>query len=168
MPTLVRLAACVALLAAAAGCALLQGPALSAGQTEAEVLALLGRPTARYALGAQGTRVEFARGPFGRQTWMVDFGPDGRVSRFDQVLNEAHFAEFQQRAPGMSRDELLRTLGTPGERKHGGWAGGQIWSWRYPTNDCLWFQVTLGDDARVKAGSYGIDPSCDVNDRARD
>ena len=154
--------------ALAGGCALFQPPPLAVGQSEPQVLGLLGRPTARYALAEGGTRVEFARGPMGRQTWMVDFGADGRVRAFDQVLNEANFADFQQRAPGMSRDELLRTLGTPAQRKHGGWAGGEIWSWRYPTNDCLWFQVTLGDDARVKAGSYGIDPSCDVDDKTRE
>lgn len=155
------LAAC-----ALAACALVQGPPLARGQTLAEVQALLGAPSGRYELPGGLTRLEFARGPYGRQTWMVDLGADGRVAAYDQVLNEMHFAEFAQRAPGMTRDELLRTLGRPAERRHGGWAGGEIWSYRYPTNDCLWFQVTLGEDTRVRAGSYGIDPACDVNDKA--
>jgi len=154
-----------AVLAGLGGCALLLGPELKVGQTEGELVAQLGRPTARYALGGGQTRLEFARGPFGRHTWMVDLDPaSGRSVRFEQVLNEAHFAVFQQKAPGMSRDELLRTLGTPGERRHGGRMGGELWSWRYPTNDCLWFQVSLGDDQRVISGGYNIDPTCDLGD----
>ncbi len=151
---------------ALAGCALFQPPPLALGQTEAEVQALLGLPTARYAMADGLQRLEFARGPFGRHTWMVDIGPDGRSRHFDQVLNTRHFASFAERAPGMSIDELLRTLGRPGDRQHGGWAGGETWSWRYPTNDCLWFQVSIGADRKVIGGGYGIDPMCDVNDRS--
>ncbi len=79
-----------------------------------------------------------------------------------QVLNEMSFLDFQRRAPGMSRAELLRTLGRPGERRHGGWQSGEVWSWRYPTNDCLWFQVSIGEDGVVRDGAYGIDPRCDA------
>ena len=79
------------------------------------------------------------------------------------MLNESHFADFQGRAPGMSRAALLRELGTPGERKGAGLMGGELWSWRYPTNDCLWFQVTLDTDTdQVRAAGYGIDPRCDA------
>lgn len=149
-----------------AGCALFEPPPLAMGQSEAEVTALLGAPTGRYGLPDGVTRLEFARGPFGRQTYMVDIGPDGRSRRFDQVLNTMHFAQFAERAPGMSVDELLRSLGRPGERQRLGWVGGELWSWRYPTNDCLWFQVSLGVDGKVIGGGYGIDPACDVNDTA--
>jgi hypothetical protein len=99
---------------------------------------------------------------------MVDIDAGGRITAANQVLNEASFAEFQRRAPGMSRDELLRTLGRPGEVRSGGWQGGQVWSWRYPTNDCLWFQSSVGDDGVVKDGVYGIDPHCDAaSDKTR-
>ena len=150
---------------ALAGCSMFQPPPLALGQTEPEVLALLGTPTGRYEMPDGVSRLEFARGPYGRQTWMVDIGPDGRSRRFEQVLNTYHFARFAERAPGMGIDELLRTLGRPGERQHGGWAGGETWSWRYPTNDCLWFQVSIGEDRKVISGGYGIDWSCDANDK---
>lgn len=139
----------------------------SAGSTEAQAVAALGRVTSRYPLPAGGQRLEFATGPMGRTTWMVDLGPDGRSTRAEQVLNTMHFAAFAERAPGMSQDELLRTLGRPAERRHAGLAGGETWSWRYPTNDCLWFQVSVGADGRVIGGGYAIDPVCDVNDGAR-
>ena len=147
------------------GCAAFAPPP-APGQSEAEVLQRLGAPTARYTLPAGATRLEFASGPYGRTTWMVDIDTAGRVTAARQVLNEANLADFQARAPGMSRDELLRTLGRPGERRHGGWQGGEVWSWRYPTNDCLWFQVSIGADGVVRDGAYGIDPRCDApNDR---
>lgn len=155
------------LLAAAvlAGCVSLRGPQLAIGQTEAELVAQLGPPTGRYAMPDGVQRLEWATGPLGRHTWMVDIGRDGRSLWFDQVLNSAHLADFARRAPGMEIPQLLRELGRPAERSHGGWAGGQTWSWRYPTNDCLWWQVSIGRDGKVIGAGQGIDPLCDVNDR---
>ena len=149
-----------------AGCAALTPPDIRPGQTEADVQRRMGPPTARYPMAGAGTRLEYATGPFGRTTWMVDIDAAGQVTGASQVLGEASFAAFQAKAPGMSRDELLRTLGRPGERRHGGWQGGEVWSWRYPTNDCLWFQVSIGTDGIVRDGAYGIDPRCDVGTRA--
>jgi hypothetical protein len=145
-----------------AGCAVFAPPDIRLGQTESEVRAVLGVPTGRYAMPDAATRLEFATGPYGRTTWMVDLDPAGRVAGARQVLDEASFADFQARAPGMTRDELLRTLGRPGERRGGGRAGGEVWSWRYPNNDCLWFQSSIGEDGRVRDGAYGIDPRCDA------
>ncbi len=129
------------------------------GQGEAEVLAAAGEPTARHALPAGGQRLEYAAGPMGRETWMFDLDPQGRVVGRLQVLNEAQFIALQ---PGISREELLRTLGRPAERRPGGWQPGEVWSYRYPNNDCLWFQVSLGSDDRVASGTYGNDPRCDM------
>ena len=137
------------------------------GQSVSQVVRLRGSPTASYAMPNGVTRLEFATGPFGRETWMVDVDASQQVLAAQQVLNEASFADFQRHAPGMSRDELLRTLGRPGERRGGGWQGGQVWSWRYPTNDCLWFQASIGDDGLVRDGAYGIDPACDTRNDGR-
>jgi hypothetical protein len=138
------------------------------GQPRDAVFAAWGTPTARYAMPAGAERLEYATGPFGRTTWMVDVDAGGRVTGARQVLGEAHFAEFQGRAPGMSRDELLRTLGRPGERHGAGLKGGETWSWRYPTNDCLWFQVTVDTAANVvRDAGYGIDWRCDARSDSR-
>ncbi|MDE2274956.1 MAG: hypothetical protein KGK09_01540 [Burkholderiales bacterium] len=149
-----------ALTAALAGCAAIGLHPPVAGQTEAQVLARDGPPTARYAMPGGAARLEYASGPAGRETWMVDIDASGHVIAARQVLNEAAFDAFQRHAAGMSRAQLLRTLGTPGERRGGGWQGGEVWSWRYPNNDCLWFQVSIGDDGRVRDGAYGFDPMC--------
>jgi len=139
------------------------------GATRDEVRSRWGEPTGAYPLPAGMQRLEFASGPYGRTTWMVDVQPDGRVQAARQVLNEAEFLNVQiAAARGLSRDELLQLIGRPGERRHGGWQGGQVWSWRYPTNDCLWFQVSITDQGQVRDGAYGVDPACDTPPDARD
>jgi hypothetical protein len=156
--TLIALAVCVWLSA----CALpLPGP----GTSREEVLRAWGTPTARYPL-RPGERLEYATGPSGRTTWMFDVDGNGRLTQARQVLNEREFEAAQ--ASSLTGEQLLLRLGTPGERKGGGYAGGQVWSWRYPTNDCLWFQASVADDGRVTGSAYSIDPACDARDPGRE
>ena len=49
----------------------------------------------------------------------------------------------------------------PGEVFGVGWQNAVVWNWRYPTNDCLWFQVTVRRDGTVQDAGKGIDPRCD-------
>ncbi|HNU10830.1 MAG TPA: hypothetical protein PKJ45_05640 [Rubrivivax sp.] len=160
----VRRLAALLLAAPLAACVLLQGPQLALGQTEAELVAQLGAPTGRYAMPNGNQRLEWATGPFGRHTWMVDLGPDGRSVWFAQVLERSYLARFAARAQGMDTQQLLRELGRPAEKQPNGWGGGQTWSWRYVTNDCLWWQVSIDKDDKVTGAGEGIDPICDVND----
>ncbi len=145
-----------------ASCGHLLPGRVALGQGEAEVLAAVGPPTARHALPDGGIRLEYATGPMGRETWMFDLDAQGRVVDIRQVLVDAQFLALQ---PGISREELLRTLGRPGERRSGGRQGGEVWSYRYPNNDCLWFQVSLDDDGRVRSGTWGNDPRCEMRVR---
>ncbi|MDH4391910.1 MAG: hypothetical protein QE285_10885 [Aquabacterium sp.] len=151
----------IGLAAALAGCAVLQpAPPPVAGQAEAQVLASRGTPTSRYTLPAGGQRLEYATGPYGRTTLMVDLGSDGRVTTSAQVLTEANFAKVHD---GMPRDAVLRLLGRPAE-KAGEYMDRQTWSWRYPTYDCLWARITFEPDGKVRGGaSLMPDPRCDVD-----
>jgi hypothetical protein len=152
-----------ALVAALAGLAACAGPGLTplpAGSDEAAVLQRWGAPTGRYAMPG-GSRLEYATGPYGRTTWMVDLDSAGRVTGAQQVLDERNLQAVQGRLPGMTREELLRTLGRPGERRGGGRQGGEVWSWRFESPWCLWFQVSIGDDGIVRDGVFGPDPLCD-------
>lgn len=139
-------------------------PPPAPGTPREAVLQAWGQPTARHALPGGTERLEYATGPFGRTTWMIDLDTTGRVRQARQVLNEAEFLQVQIRAGSgaLTREELLRWIGTPGERRHGGWAGGEVWSWRYPTNDCLWFQASVADSGRVTSAAFGTDPVCDA------
>lgn len=162
-PSARRAAGVATWLAAAAwlaGCASLQPPQATPGQTEADVVARLGPPTGRYTLPAGGQRLEYATGPYGRTTVMVDLGRDGRVTASQQVLTEANFAQV---GPGMSRDAVLLLLGRPAD-KAGEFMNRQTWSWRYPTYECLWVRITFEPSGRVRGGaSYLPDPRCDAD-----
>jgi hypothetical protein len=153
-PRLPCLAAYALLLVACAA------PPPPVGASRDDVLKARGRPTAQYTLPSGGERLEYATGPYGRTTWMIDLDASGRVTQSHQALNEAEFLAAQS-VPDLKRDGLLLRLGTPGERKNGGRAGGEVWSWRYPTNDCLWFQASVADSGQVTGSGYFIDPMCD-------
>lgn len=161
MPT-IRLWLALLAAALAAACGTYRPQEIKPGMTEAEAAALIGKPTGRYPGPDGQTRVEFAFGPYGRVTWMLDLDASGRVIDAKQVLNEWHFIWFQNHAAGHDTAWVRYQLGRPGEVLPLGWLGGQIWAWRYPTNDCLWFVLTVNTDGTLRdAGSYGIDPRCD-------
>lgn len=148
---------------ALAGCA---GPGLTRlepGIDETAVTARWGAPTGRHAL-PEGTRLEYATGPYGQETWMVDLDRTGRVVRARQVLEYMALQGIQPDLPGMDREQLVRTIGRPGERRAGGRAGGEVWSWRIDSPFCLWFQAGIGDDGRVKDAVFSPDPLCDARD----
>ena len=151
------------LLAALAGCATYKPQDLRTGMTEAEVTQTLGLTlTGRYP-GPQGqTRLEYATGPWGRLTWMVDLDAQGKTVAWGQVLNETAFGYVQANFSGQDQQWLQYTLGRPSVVIPLGWLGGSVWSYRYPTTNCLWFQVTVNKDGTLRdGGGYGADPSCD-------
>jgi hypothetical protein len=157
-----RMALILALALAGAACGTFKPQELRTGQTEAEVIQLMGQPTGRYAGAAGVTRLEFATGPYGRTTWMVDLDTSGKALAWAQVLNETAFGYVQTNFEGKDQGWLRFTLGRPGEVRGGGWQGGQVWSWRYPTNECFWYQVSILDGGKLRdGGAYGIDPRCD-------
>jgi hypothetical protein len=144
-----------------AGCAGYSAQGITPGQTVAQVEQQLGAATGRYPLAQGGTRLEYARGPYGKHTYMIDLDAQGRVSGWQQVLTEANFNQVAVQ-PGMPVDELLRRLGRPTHMRSGGWQPGEVWSWRYDAVFCQWFQVSVVD-ARVRDASYGPDPLCDID-----
>jgi len=150
-------------LMAIAAAALLSACAWAPPQPGSRVEALhaaWGSPTARYALPEGVQQLEYATGPYGRQTWMVQVDATGRVLQARQVLTEAELMATQAAAP-LPADALLRRLGTPGERR-GARGGGETWSWRYDTNDCLYFQFSVDAKGMARSGAFAIDPQCDV------
>lgn len=156
-----RFVAVVALLLGA--CATSYGPgSLPTGSPSAEAVAGMGPPTGRHALDGGGTRLEFARGPMGLHTYMLDFDAADRLVRVEQVLTESRFYELR---PGMSADEVLRRIGRPSDQR---WLPRQrqrLWSYRYETPFCIWFQVSIGTDDRVAELGHNLDPMCESLDR---
>lgn len=145
---------------------LLAACAVQVPPTEQQALATWGPPTARHVLAAGIQRLEYATGPMGRSTWMLDIDAQGRVLAAQQVLTDSHLAAVQQALP-LPAAALRARIGRPGEVQGGGWAGGQVWSWRYETNDCLWFRVSVDDAGIAQSAAFLIDPRCDAPSDAR-
>lgn len=155
---LIRLSIAAALLALVAGCASYAPSGVRNGQSADEVTRAMGQPTGRHALAGGGQRLEYARGPMGKHTYMVDLDAGGRVTGWDQVLNETNFNKLPT---GLTRDEVVMRLGRPSERFYIGWQELDVWAYRYPINECQWFMVSMGREGRVVGTSYGIDWRCD-------
>jgi hypothetical protein len=135
---------------------------LAVGQSEADALAQLGEPTVRAALPNGGTRLDYARGPYGKHTYRVVLDTGGKVASVSQLLTETNFETLR---PGWSREQVSDRLGPPSETR-GGWRGlGEVWSYRYDwSNLCRWFQVWLVD-AKVRDVGYAPDPVCEEKRR---
>ena len=144
--------------ALAAGCASLAPPSLSLGTSVADAQRSLGAPTGQYPLADGGTRLEYGRAPYGQQTWMFDFDARGGFTQATQVLTEARFNRIPK---GMTRDELLTTLGHPSQQSVIGLLRQTVWSYRFAGHFCQWFQVGINAAGRVADTGYYPDPLCD-------
>ena len=153
--------ACALLLTACAG---YSPKGLQPGQPETDVVKQMGTPTGRYTLPNGGTRLEFARGPAGRETYMVDFDTAGRMVDWEQVMDLWYLTRI---TPGLSTEDVLMRVGHPGSTIPIKRQQLVVWNYRYPTNDCLWFQISIGDDGKVISGGQGTDPQCDAPSDAR-
>ena len=118
--------ACAALLAA---CASYDGHGLRVGaSTEAEVRSVMGAPAMEFEGSDGSKRLAYPRGPLGTQTFMADVGKDGVLKSVRPVLNDDVFYRIQ---PGMTRDEVLRMIGPPGETMTFPRLGQVSWDYRY-------------------------------------
>jgi len=152
-----RLAA-LALGALLAGCATGLPYGLQPGASAEEVVQRLGRPGAEVPLPGGGRRLEFASGPFGRTTYMVELDAQGRLLRWENVLDEAHFNDI---VAGLTREQVRERLGPPsviwGVRYH----DQTVWSYRSEGRRCELFHVGITPQGVVEDTSYGPDPLCE-------
>ncbi|KQW37567.1 hypothetical protein [Rhizobacter sp. Root404] len=149
------LAACAAL----AGCGTLAPGGLPPGTPIAQARGALFAPTGEYALPDGGTRLEFAQGSFGKQTYMLDFDRSGRLVTSQQVLTELNLATI---TPGMTAEQVRMRFGRPAWVFGVNYPRGQVWNYRFDGGDCVWYQVSIADaDHRVVEANVGTDPACD-------
>lgn len=130
-------------------CAAYDGRVLQPGiSTEAEVRGLMGEPAMEFR-DADGTRrLAYPRGPLGSQTYMADLGGDGTLRTVRAVLNDDAFSQIQ---PGLTRAEVLRMIGPPGDTM--AFARSRQFAWDYRYTD-TWgylaiFSVTFDQDGKV-------------------
>lgn len=143
-------------------CAGFGPPTFPKGVSIDTVMQRMGTPTGEHRLPSGLRRLEFARGPFGRQTYVFDFDSAGQLVNSDQVLTESHFNAIKA---GMTAEDVLTQLGKPSTiwaipRQHQ-----LVWSYRYDAMACQWFMVGMGTaDNKVVDTAYGPDPICDEDD----
>lgn len=138
---------------------------LQPGTPVAEVVQRMGPPTAEYALTDGARRLEFARGPYGKHTYMIDIDPQGRVAGWQQVLTEPVFNAIPQ---GLGREDVLKRIGRPSDEMIIARRNERVWSYRYESPFCQWFQVSLDRTTdKVTETGYNVDPICDANDDDR-
>jgi hypothetical protein len=124
-------------------------PIVPGESREAELYERFGQPDERRE-ASDGSRVlVYPGGPLGTQSWRFTVSPEGIVERIEQLLDEAHFARI--RAP-MTRDEVRRELGRPGESMRFANLQEEVWSWRYLDfgNRRMFFNVHFDPQGRVK------------------
>jgi hypothetical protein len=112
-------------MAALAGCASYgPGDRLDRGTTLAQAEQQMGARTGLYPLPGGGQRAEFARGPFGKHTYMLDYDAGGQLVAWNQVLTEENFTRI---VPGMKQDEVLLAIGHPSNSSYLSYQKRALW-----------------------------------------
>lgn len=147
---------CLVAILVLAACASVDPGGLKPGASLSEITKQMGEPRATYPLANGGKRLEF-RGT-GAQTFMMDVDASGKLIQSVQVLNETNFRNI---VAGMTREQVLATLGKPDNVAPGGRQGGEVWSYNFRNTQCQWFQVAIGADGRTSSGgTQAMLPSC--------
>lgn len=137
------------LLSLFASCASYSGAGLKPGiSTMEDVVRVMGQPAMRWQNPDHSAQLAYPRGPASLHTYMVFIAPDGKLQRIENALDPKVVARVQ---PGMTQDEVLRTLGPPPR----GWTtyypsrDELEWEWRYCNdwNEAARFDV-LFDNAK--------------------
>ena len=143
------------------GCAgPLGGPPPLPGEPLAAVTAKLGQPTAVYPL-PDGQELEYAKGPYGQQTYMAQFGPGGRLRSFEQVLTGEKFATIKLNSA--THQDVLRIVGRPAETSRVHLNNYEVWSYRYKEAG-VWnsmMHVHFDEAGIVRLMQNGPDPMYD-------
>lgn len=144
------------------GCTAYSPSGLPERSSVADARERLGTPRAEYSLAGGAKRLEYARGPAGLHTFMLDFDASGTMQSWFQALYEENFATIRN---GMTSDAVLLALGHPAHQ-FGVWSGQQtIWAYRFDSPFCQWFMVGVNPQGQVASTSYGPDPRCEATSK---
>lgn len=143
-------------LLATSGCASYGPSNESIGLDRSQIIERLGPPT-HERVTELGNVLEYARGPYGRHTYFLRLNAEGRVDRWEQVLHENNFRKI---VPKMTQQQVRSLIGWSFERSQLGRGRGEVWSYRYETPLCVWFQVEFDHEGFVRSAGDGIPPEC--------
>lgn len=117
---------------------------VTGGMDETQVQARMGKPETVRKNSDGSETWEYPGGPLGRQTYMILLGSDRAVKNVRQVLSEEYFSQVKS---GMSREDVRRLLGKPGEISMFGARDEEVWSWRYLQGNPMFFNVLFDSTA---------------------
>ena len=81
---------------------------------------------------------------------MVDFDAAGGMADWEQVMDLWYLTRI---TPGLTQEDVLMRVGHPAVKTPIPRQQLVVWNYRYPNNDCLRFQISIGDDGKVTVTS---------------
>lgn len=117
-----------------AACASYSGGGLKPGEARLEdVQKLMGPAAMRWQDPNGSVQLAYPRGPFGRHTFMVKLGPDGRLQSIANALEDDGFARIRA---GLTKEQVLRVLGPPDHSRTIYFKARDelVWDWRICAN----------------------------------
>ena len=126
------------------------------GLDRKEIVQRLGEPTDELKSSA-GAVLEYARGPYGRHSYRIGLDSAGKVTQWEQILIDSNFKKIR---PAMTQAEVRALIGRSYEISGLARNRGEVWSYRYETPSCVWFQVEFTADGLVRSAGDGIPPEC--------
>jgi outer membrane protein assembly factor BamE (lipoprotein component of BamABCDE complex) len=157
------LAAALAAAALLAGCAIPGN--LPKGTSIDQARSGLVKPRGEYRTADGLTRLEFGQGPFGRQTYMLDFDAGGKLVATQQVLTENYLGTIK---PGQTEESVRTQVGMPVQIDPIGWQKQHVLDYRFTGGDCVWYRVSISNQTGlVTETSLGPDPLCDGGGKRR-
>ena len=120
------------------------------GQDLTALIAQMGPPE-RETLSDGHRKLHFVRGPGGWDTYFVYLDANNRVVRWEQVLTEERFDTIRS---GMTREQVIDTIGTSTITHGLARDRGYVWHYRYKTTQCRSFAVEFTPEHVVRSAGY--------------
>ena len=123
--------------------------------TEVEVRQQFGDPVT-LTVGPDGTKtLDYPRQPEGWTNYVIQIGPDGKMSSLRQLLTADNFARVQ---PGLGQQEVRNLLGRPAKQQRFDLKKEEVWDWRFKNGqESRMFSVTFNTEGKVTATGVGDD-----------
>lgn len=132
---------------------------LKPGDRLDEVRQRVGQPASEHPTPNGGRKLLY---PLGRQAYLLAFDAQGLLVRWENVLDEAHFARI---SAGMTREQVREQLGEPASVWGVRYNHQTVWSYRFLGPFCLLFHVGITPAGIVEDTSYGPNPRCERDRR---
>lgn len=113
-----------------AGCAVPEWQ--QAGTPRTDIVHSMGKPTLTVPLPGGGERLVYSRQPAGQQVYHLDFDPQQRLVRVEQVLTLEHLHALRNGVD--TRESVQRLFGPPALVEKVARFNGDIWTYRFRDN----------------------------------